>query len=329
MRFSAKFAIVSCLFFCAQAHAQTLVYSLSSKETAVSQLAHPSTYNIVTASIPEKLMKVRGYIKTEIFSVSMADTKRSLVFSDEGPYFEIIPVGMVVGGGKAYASGIEREWRTGPTPGVYSVRPSVYELTLDGSNRYRKLFEIQQQGEFNGDAGVSFAANLFISPSGTKIGYAGTVKQKVTIFIHDAVTGKLLQSLDTTNLCRDCSEISMGWLADEKRLFFTLNLDLVGGGDVAGAGTYIISEDGKVIKTPESEVPRQVLRPANWPQQLSSSGRFLAFYQRFKNYQPEEHVWGKDLQSGEEKELFMLPARTVPSSEPDVTLNILGWVEKK
>jgi hypothetical protein len=69
---------------------------------------------------------------------------------------------------------------------------------------------------------------------------------------------------------------------------------------------------------------------ASQPQQLSPSGRFAAFSDvRYKNYQPEEHVWAKDLQSGEEKELFMLPARTVPSSEPNVTLNVVGWVEKK
>ena len=143
---------VVCLFpqLCT-AQTAALIYSLSSKETPQSQLAHPSTYNVVTATIPDKLMKVRAYIKTEIFSVSMADTKRSLVFSDEGPYFEIIPGGMVVAGDEAYASGIEREWRTGPTPGVYDGRPSVYELTLDGSNRYRKLFE-------------DFASQLFFSP---------------------------------------------------------------------------------------------------------------------------------------------------------------------
>lgn len=92
-----------------------LIYSLSNKETAQSQLAHPSKpYNVVTASIPEKLMKLRAYTKTEIFSVSIADIKRSLVFSDEGPYFEIIPGSfpgsMVVAGGKAYVKERARLW---------------------------------------------------------------------------------------------------------------------------------------------------------------------------------------------------------------------------
>lgn len=295
-----------------------LIYSLSNKETPQSQLAHPSKpYNVVTASIPEKLMKLRGYTKTEIFSVTMADTKRSLVFSDEGPYFEIIPGSfqgsMVVAGGKAYASGIEREWQTGPTPGANGWRPSVYELTLDGSNKYRKLFEIQQPGDY-------FAALLFISPSGTKIGYPGAVGQKEMVFIHDAATGKLLQSFDITNLCPDCPYITMGWLADERRLFL-LN------------GTYTVTEGGKVIRTPESEVPRQGLLATTSLElkQLSPSGRFAASLEvRYKKPElpSEEHVRGKDLQSGEEKELFMLPAKTV-LTEPDVTLNVLGWIEEK
>ena len=285
-----------------------LIYSLSSKETALSQLAHPSTYNVVTASIAEKLMKLRAYTKTEIFSVSIADIKRSLVFSDEGPYFEIIPGSiqgsMVVAGSKAYASGRE--------PGV-GGRTSVYELALDGSNKYRKLFEIQQPGE-------SFAALLFISPSGTKIGYQGALGQKEMIFIHDAATGKLLQSLDITNLCPDCIYITMGWLADEKRLFL---LD----------GTYTVTEGGKVIPAAKSEVPRQGLLATTSLElkQLSPSGRFAASLDvRYKKPElpPEQHVRGKDLQSGEEKELFMLPAKTV-LTEPDVTLNILGWIEQK
>ena len=293
-----------------------LIYSLSSKETAQSQLAHPSKpYNVVTASIAEKLMKLRAYTKTEIFSVTMADTKLSLVFSDEGPYFEIIPGSfrsipgsMVVGAGKAYASGIER------TPGVGDWRPSVYELALDGSNKYHKLFEIQREGEY-------FAAQpLFISPSGTKIGYEGSMNQKGMIFIHDAVTGKLLQSVDITNLCPDCAYITIDWLADEKRLLLN--------------GTYIVTEDGKVIPAAKSEVPRQAPLHTSfgWKDpQLSLSGRFAAFSEvrnKTQELRPEEHVWGKDLQSGEEKELFMLPARIAPSSEPDVTLNILGWIEK-
>ena len=139
------------------------------------------------------------------------------------------------------------------------------------------------------------------------------MNQKVTILIHDVATGKLLHSFDLENICRECS---VGWLGDEKRLFI---------------GPFIVTEDGKVIPNAQPRVPRLLHTSLGLkPQQLSPSGRFAAFSDvRYKNYQPEEHVWAKDLQSGEEKELFMLPARTVPSSEPNVTLNVVGWVEKK
>jgi hypothetical protein len=44
------------------------------------------------------------------------------------------------------------------------------------------------------------------------------------------------------------------------------------------------------------------------------------------NFQPEPHLWGQDLQSGEEKELFVAPPPNPPTSlEPNVVLTVLGW----
>ena len=39
--------------------------------------------------------------------------------------------------------GIEREWRTQPTPDAFSTPESVYEMSLDGSNEFHRLFEIK------------------------------------------------------------------------------------------------------------------------------------------------------------------------------------------
>jgi len=325
---------------------------------------------------------VRIYSKTDIFLVSMPDAKPSRVFSDEGPHFEIIPGGMVVAENKAYASGIERQWLGGSTPGVYAGRPAVYELALDASNKYRKLFEIQQDADYA-------AARLFISPSGTKIGYVSVVKQKNIVFIHEVATGKLLKSWDMTNLfrqCSDCSINSVGWLADGKRLFFSVDLGEESGPQ-SKVGTYVVSEDGGalgrlpleqgrlqmqdyrnptgtapvligqspegnyifedfaqkktgsqpqrflVITTPERKVLGQIPLHTSYgiePHNLSRSGKFVAFSDpRSKNYQPEEHVWGMNLETREEKELITHPARTIPSSEPKVTVTILGWLDER
>jgi len=317
----------------------------------------------------------------------MPDAKTSRVFSDEGPYFEIIPPGMFGGPGamvvaenKAYASGIERGGST--IPGIYAGRPAVYELALDASNKYRKLFEIQQEAHYA-------AARLFISPSGTKIGYVSVLKQHNIVFIHDVATGALLESWDVTNFfrqCFDCSIASVGWLADGNRLFFSLDFGEESGPQ-SKVGTSIVSEDGGVlgrlpleqgrfqmqdyrttgtapvllgqspegnyifadfaqkktglwspqmflvITTPERKVLGQIPLHTSLgmqPHELTRSGKFVAFSDpRSKNYETEEHVWGMNLETREEKELITLRARTIPSSEPKVSMTILGWLDER
>jgi hypothetical protein len=384
-RYRTVVAIVFLALFAYQATGTSLVYSLSYQETRESRRAHPSGYNI--RSVPESLMMVRNYSKTDVFLVSMPDAKTSRVFSDEGPYFEIIPPGMFGGPGamvvaenKGYASGIERG---GSVTGIYSGRPAVYELALDASNKYRKLFEVQQEAAYA-------AARLFISPSGTKIGYVSVLKQHNIVFIHDVATGTLLKSWDATNLFRQCSDCdigSVGWLADGNRLFFSLDFGEESGPQ-SKVGTYVVSEDGGalgrlpleqgelqmqdyisatgtaavllgqspegnyifeyfarkktgssqpqmflVIATPERKVLGQIPLHTSLgigPHELTRSGKFVAFSDpRSKNYEREEHVWGLNLETREEKELITLPARTIPSSEPTVTLNILGWLDER
>jgi len=378
-RYRTVVAIVFLALFAYQATGTSLVYSLSHRG------AHPSGYNI--HSVPESLMMVRNYSKTDIFLVSMPDAKTSRVFSDEGPYFEIIPPGMFGGPGamvvaedKAYASGIERG---GSSVGIHSGRPAVYELALDASNKYRKLFEVQQEAAYA-------AARLFISPSGTKIGYVSVLKQHNIVFIHDVATGTLLKSWDATNLFRQCSDCdigSVGWLADGNRLFFSLDFGEESGPQ-SKVGTYVVSEDGGalgrlpleqgelqmqdyisatgtapvllgqspegkyifeyfarqktglsqpqmflVITTPERKVLGQIPLHTSLgigPHELTRSGKFVAFSDpRSRNYEREEHVWGLNLETREEKELITLPARTIPSSEPRVTLDILGWLDER
>jgi len=388
-RYRTVVAMVFLALFAYQATGASLVYSLSYQETAESRRAHPPSYDI--RDISQSLMRLRNYSRTDIFLVSMPDAKTSRVFSDEGPYFEIIPPGMFGGPGamvvaenKAYASGRERGGSS--VPGIHTGRPAVYELALDASNKYRKLFEIQQESTYA-------AARLFISPSGTKIGYVSVLKEHNVVFIHDVATGALLKSWDVTNLfrqCFDCSIASVDWLADGNRLFFSLDFGEESGPQ-SKVGTYVVSEDGGVlgrlpleqgrfqmqgyrditgsppvllgqspegsyifediarkktglqserflvITTPERKVLGQIPLHSSLgvslgmeSRQLSGSGKFVAFSDPLsKNYEPEEHVWGMNLETREEKELITLPARTIPSSEPKVTLNILGWLEER
>jgi hypothetical protein len=61
---------------------------------------------------------------------------------------------------------------------------------------------------------------------------------------------------------------------------------------------------------------------------VSPSGRYLAYLQRrqLPNYRVEFHLQVKNLESGEEKDVFVSPPRPNPSNspKPNVTLSILG-----
>src|SRR5579859_3322180 len=147
MNRTALFAIVTCLLSCTHARAQTLVYSVSYAETQAS--FHARFANVSPApglrSEAENLAMLRNSLKNEIYSVSLADGKRSLLFSDEGMHLEIRASGSVSGTAKAYTTGVWYERRTTPTPGFYSDG-GIYELALDGSNHFRKIADAQKQG---------------------------------------------------------------------------------------------------------------------------------------------------------------------------------------
>lgn len=85
-----------------------------------------------------------------------------------------------------------------------------------------------------------------------------------------------------------------------------------------------------VISSPASKSQKQFpLKFAIGRVVLSLSGKYLAYIEdrQTPNYRTELHLWVKDPQSGEEKELFAAPPPNPPTSpEPNVTLSILGWI---
>ncbi|HXW54605.1 MAG TPA: hypothetical protein VEJ67_02565 [Candidatus Cybelea sp.] len=63
---------------------------------------------------------------------------------------------------------------------------------------------------------------------------------------------------------------------------------------------------------------------------ISPSGRYIAYLESrlTPDYRAEPHLWVKDLESGEEKELASAPPPNPPSSpEPNLTLFVLGWMQ--
>lgn len=224
------------------AHAASLICAVTYPWTSTTRPAS------VGYGVPaeQKLESVRNAWKTEIYSVSIETGQRALLFSDSGPGFELLAPGiMALDAGKAYAKGVERYWGTSPNPGVYTHPEAIYELMLDGSNRFRKLFEIDAKNP---------ASELFLSPDAAEIATIGYTPAGDVISIHEVSTGVLLHSWNATSLfqrhCPDCSGQTRGWLADGKRLFFTLEigeLDDDSPPPSDAVGTYFMTEDGKEV----------------------------------------------------------------------------------
>lgn len=374
--------IASSLLLCAPARGQTLVYALSYAETPASLHAR-FPRGVFGASTSDQLAMLRIFRKTEIYSVSMVDGKHALLFSDEGMNLEIRPTGATLGAGKAYAPGIMREWRAAPTPGANSESPAMYEVNLDGSKRFRRLFEID-----------THQLPALLNPQTKKMVLGGFVSNnKYVVSIYDVAAGKLLRSWQLTQPhCRDCVPASYGWLADGDRLFFSLDI----GGDEPSnhnvPGTYITAEDGTDLggipmlagqlqlpeynrqtdaapfmigqspdgdylfrdygleKKPSPKAPLEqesflVITGPDFKSQkqiplhkvnvgsfyLSPSAVYLAYVEdrRVPNYRTERHLWARDIASGAEKEMLVIPPPNPPSfPDPNVSLTILGWIDK-
>src|SRR5271155_5106617 len=234
VKLSVNLLIASSLLLCAQARGQTLIYALSYAETPASLHAR-FPRGFLGEPVNSSLAMLRSFRKTEIYSVSMIDGKRSLLFSDEGMNLEIRPTGSTVGADKAYAIGIMGEWRTTPTPGASSEPPAIYEVNLDGSNRFRRLLEVQP-----------YQSPALLNPQTKKAVFGGFVSNgKYVVSIYDVPTGKLLHSWEFTQThCRDCVPVSYGWLADGKRLFFNLDIGADEPSNHNVPGAYITAEDG-------------------------------------------------------------------------------------
>jgi hypothetical protein len=376
--------LIACtfLFLCATAQGQSLIYSLSYSETRASFHArYPN--GALGASVNEKLAMLRQNRKTEIYSVSMPDRKRSLLFSDEGMNLEISPVSSVASIGKLYVTGVFREWRTGQSPGAYEDARALYEIGLDGSKQFRRLLDSPpNQGP------------VLLSPQGTKALIEAFVDGKYVIWVYGIPGWNQLYKWEVGKLtkahCPDCLPLSFGWLADNTRLFFNLELgddDSIDESNHNVPGIYLTSEDGTdlgsispeetghfelsgyihpnsvdrlliaqlpdgryvfqdyaarqghpgqlepflVISGAESKTQKQfpLKAPAgSWS--LSPSGKYVAYIEehQLQNYQSERQLWVKDLDSGEEKELLVVPPPNPPASpEPNLTLTVLGWVE--
>jgi hypothetical protein len=373
-----------------RATADRLIYAVSYQETTASLRAHPHP-NLFSATTNEKLAMLRRYRKTEIHAISPSDSKSSLLFSDEGMNFEIEPfndAGNPLLPGKAFLPGVEREWRTTPTPGAYESPQAIYELSLDGSNHFRRLFETLPNSTY-----------LSVNLSGSRAALRAYVKDKYMFYVYDTKNWNVLHSWDIQKLlhdhCPDCQPLSDGWVADGT-LFISLDLvdeDSIEQEDKDVPGIFFVGEDGTEVGGVSREMgklhlpgyvrddsilpeligqlpdgsylfrdyarkagplPKPPLRmssflviakPGSTMQkqiplqvsvgvhqfQLSPSGRFVAFMEdrQVANYKTERHLWTKNLETGEEKELLLMPETPPQPTDPIPVFRVMGWEGEK
>ena len=127
---------------------ESVLYSISDKS-----VLYPATNRPVSVSIPE--------YKTDIFAMDSETGKKRLVFSDANADFLISGEGgdIIAGGRRMFAFAVDRQsYANQSGPGA------LYELSTDGSNKMRKVFDIER-----GTARSNFR-NMFANASGSKIG---------------------------------------------------------------------------------------------------------------------------------------------------------------
>lgn len=243
------FAVLAWLtIFTPFVHAQELVYTATYPKAAPARgifATRPPT------SPQERMMMARRARKNEIWAMSLKDGKRTLFFSDEGTNFELIPTvdmghSPFASGNVAYVRGVERSWRNVPQqalPMLYETPPGIYEVSLDGSNRFRRLFDATQN-----------MSPAMVNAAGTRAAFYGWEdKGGYFLYVYELMSGKLLTRANIVKVlqahCASCLPQEAGWLADGKTLFFVLQEgdeddDSTSEAPPGGPGTCLLSEQG-------------------------------------------------------------------------------------
>ncbi|MGA3093656.1 MAG: hypothetical protein ABSD75_34165 [Terriglobales bacterium] len=216
---------------------ESVLYSVTEQS-----VAYPATNRPVAVSVAED--------KTDVFAIDPETGKKRLVFSDANAEFMIMPggrtpPGIVAAGRRIFSVAVDRQaWANGRQSMM-----AVYELSTDGSGKARKVFEVDN------------FSNLFVSPSGSKIGYFidGTVE---AYMIRGTATGKLLRTVRIQSGTIYGEVSAVAWAPDGERILFSLGLS--GDGDDtfwnnpdSPVGTYVMREDDAAAPTrlaPEAEL---------------------------------------------------------------------------
>lgn len=227
-------------------------------------------YSITTSEAHSVIPVTKTQVfKTEIFAVDPDTGKQRLIFSDANAPFFLLPGGLrggiVAAGGRIFAEGIEPVQSAAGTPRFDPGAPAaLYELATDGSGQARKLFDMRR-----GEQGANCTNLAFFNSSGSEFGGISNIGGKFYLVVCDTATGKLLRKSELKYGSverlgwRFGSVATIGWLPDDKRIFFTI--DLAGDSPEAWwttpnspVGTYVLDENAD---TAERLAPEAALHP--------------------------------------------------------------------
>jgi hypothetical protein len=202
--------------------------------------------------------------KTEIFAVDPETGKQRLVFSDASSPFFLMKGSIAAAGGRVFAAGILPVQTAAHTPHFDPAAPAaIYELSIDGSGQSRKISDIRRGGQ-----GVNCGTE-FLNSSGSELGSINPIEGRFYLVVCDSATGNLVRKAELKygpverKGWRFGSVRSIGWMADDKRIFFTIEL----AGDSPDAwwttpgspvGTYVLAENSD---TAERLAPEASLHP--------------------------------------------------------------------
>jgi hypothetical protein len=201
--------------------------------------------------------------KTEIFAVDPETGKQRLVFSDANAPFFLLTGAIAAAGGRIFADGIERNRLA--TPAFFLGPEALYELSTDGSGQARKVFDMgsgEQRVDFN---------SLFFNSAGSEVGNISFVDGKAYLFIRDTETGRLLRKSELIGW-RFGSGEKVGWMPDDKRIFFTEEIPGSGADALwttpsSPVGTYVLDENAATVErlAPEAELHPKIagMQPSN------------------------------------------------------------------
>jgi hypothetical protein len=239
-----------------------------------------------SAAQPDASRSKTQVFKTEIFAVDPETGKQRLLFSDAKSAFFLLTGAIAAGGGRIFADGIERTSLATPAP--YLGPEVLYEISTDGSAKVRKVMDMG-----SGDQRVDFHS-LFFDSAGSKLANISFVDGKAYLFVRNTETGKLLRRSELIGW-RFGSAEKIGWMPDDKRIFFTEAFPGVESPDALWTtpgslvGTYVLGENGANVErlAPEADLHPRIAgmqpssdSPAFLIGTLPDGGLLLHDYQR-------------------------------------------------